>query len=345
MADINDKKIILDVKNLNTSFKSDGKLIKIIKDVSFQLEKGRSLAIVGESGCGKSVTVHSVTRLMAKNAVVSSDHVIYRSYRNSEEVKEYRIDKMSNYGKEMRSLRGPEISMVFQDPMASLNPVYRVGDQITESLLQHNKNMSKKEAMDLAIEMLRKLGIPAPEQRVKDYPHQLSGGMKQRIVIAIAMINDPELIIADEPTTALDVTIQAQIMELMKKLQTDFNKSIILITHNMGLVTEMADDVIVMYMGRIVEKGTIRQIFANPSHPYTKMLLSSVPVLGLDQGKKLTTIPGSTPNPADLKEGCEFAGRCPFCTEACLKGVIPGYEIEEGHMARCLRFSGNKEVD
>lgn len=340
-----DKKIILDVKNLNTSFKSDGQVIKIIKDVSFHLEKGRSLAIVGESGCGKSVTVHSVTRLMAKNAIINSDHVIYRSYRNSEEPKEYRIDKMSNYGKEMRSLRGPEISMVFQDPMASLNPVYRVGDQIIEGLLEHNKSMSKKEAMEKAIDMLKKLGIPAPEQRVKDYPYQLSGGMKQRIVIAIAMINDPELIIADEPTTALDVTIQAQIMELMKKLQTDYNKSIILITHNMGLVTEMADDVIVMYMGRIVEKGSLRQIFSNPSHPYTKMLLSSVPVLGLEQGQKLTTIPGSTPNPADLKEGCEFAGRCPFCTDACLKGKIPGFEIEEGHMVRCLRCAGHKEVD
>ena len=339
-----EKKIILDVQNLNTSFKSDGKVIKIIKDVSFQLEKGRSLAIVGESGCGKSVTVHSITRLMAKNAISNSDHVIYRSYKENE-VKEYRIDEMSNYGKEMRSLRGPEISMVFQDPMASLNPVYRVGDQIIEGLLEHNPGMKKAEAMEMAIEMLKKLGIPAPEQRVKDYPFQLSGGMKQRIVIAIALICNPELIIADEPTTALDVTIQAQIMELLKKIQVELNKSIILITHNMGLVTEMADDVIVMYMGRIVEKGTLREIFEHPSHPYTKMLLDSVPVLGMAQGQKLTTIPGSTPNPADLKEGCEFAGRCPYCTEECMKGKIPGYEVSEGHMVRCLRFAGNKEVD
>ncbi len=339
-----EKKIILDVQNLNTSFKSDGKLIKIIKDVSFQLEKGRSLAIVGESGCGKSVTVHSITRLMAKNAQIKSDHVIYRSFKE-DGVKEYRIDKMSNYGKEMRSLRGPEISMVFQDPMASLNPVYRVGDQIIEGLLEHNPGMKKDEAMNLAIEMLKKLGIPAPEQRVKDYPHQLSGGMKQRIVIAIALICNPELIIADEPTTALDVTIQAQIMELLKKIQVELNKSIILITHNMGLVTEMADDVIVMYMGRIMEKGTLRDIFEHPSHPYTKMLLASVPVLGMAQGQKLTTIPGSTPNPADLKEGCEFAGRCPNCTEACLKGKIPGYEVSEGHMVRCIQYAGNKEVD
>lgn len=340
-----DKKIILDVKNLNTSFKSDGKLIKIVKDVSFQLEKGRSLAIVGESGCGKSVTVHSVTRLMAKNSVISSDHVIYRKFNEDGTAKEYRINKMSNYGKEMRSLRGPEISMVFQDPMASLNPVYRVGDQIIEGLLEHNPGMKKDDAMKMAIELLKKLGIPAPEQRVKDYPHQLSGGMKQRIVIAIALICNPELIIADEPTTALDVTIQAQIMELLKKIQVELNKSIILITHNMGLVTEMADDVIVMYMGRIVEKGTLKDIFNAPSHPYTKMLLASVPVLGMAQGQKLTTIPGSTPNPADLTEGCEFADRCPYCTDECRKGRIPGYEVSEGHMVRCRKFAGNKEVD
>ena len=336
--------IILDVKNLNTSFISEKREIKIIKDVNLQLKKGTCLAIVGESGCGKSVTVNSILRLMAKNARIRSDYVIYRSYKDGKE-KEYHLDKMSNYGREMRSLRGPEISMIFQDPMASLNPVYKIGAQISEGLLEHNPHMKKKEAWERSVEMLKKLGIPAAAERAQAYPHQMSGGMKQRVVIAIAMICNPEILVADEPTTALDVTIQAQIMELMKQLQTELHKSIILITHNMGLVAEMADEVVVMYMGRIVEKGVIADIFNNPLHPYTKALLASVPVLGMENGRELVTIPGSTPNPDDLTEGCEFADRCSECTEQCRKGFIHAYEVTEGHWARCLKYEGAKEVD
>jgi peptide/nickel transport system ATP-binding protein len=336
--------IILDVKNLNTSFISDKQEIKIIKDVSLQLKKGATLAIVGESGCGKTVTVHSIVRLMPQNARIKSDHVIYRSAKSGK-MKEYRLDKMANYGRAMRSLRGPEFSMIFQDPMASLNPVYKIGTQIIEGLLKHNPKMEKKEALDRALDMLKKLGVPAAEQRINDYPHQMSGGMKQRVIIAIAMICDPEIIIADEPTTALDVTIQAQIMELMKKLQTEFHKSIILITHNMGLVAEMADEICVMYMGRIVEYGTLREIYEYPSHPYTKALLESVPVPGMRDEEELVTIPGSTPDPAELGPGCEFADRCAHCMDRCREQRIHAYEISENHWARCLLFDHAKEVD
>lgn len=332
---------VLDVKNLSTSFVSDGKEIRIIKNVSLRLKRGTTLAVVGESGCGKSMTVHSIVKLLPKNAILKADHVLYNSKKDG---KEYSIDKMEPYGPDMRHLRGGEIGMVFQDPMSSLNPVYKVGDQVAEGLMQHT-GMKKKEALEKVLEMFRKLGIPDPENRIHDYPHQFSGGMKQRVVIAIAMICNPEVIIADEPTTALDVTIQAQIMELMKSLQVNDHKSIILITHNMGLVAEQADEICVMYMGRVVEFGTLEHIFENPSHPYTKALLRSVPVLGLAEGQELETIPGVTPNPADLGPGCEFAGRCPDCEERCRLKDIPNYEIEQGHYVRCLKYDTFAEVD
>ena len=334
--------IILDVKNLNTTLITDRNRVRVVKNVSLQLRRGRTLAIVGESGCGKSVTVHSIMRLMPKGTSISADHVIYRS-RKGGAIKEYRLDQMKNNGREMRKIRGAEISMVFQDPMASLNPVYRVGDQICEGLLEHNRSMKKREAWALATDMLKSLGIPSPEQRMKDYPHQLSGGMKQRIVIAIAMICNPEILIADEPTTALDVTIQAQIMELMKRLQTEMGKSLILITHNMGLVAEMADDVAVMYMGRIVEQGKIADVFNAPAHPYTKALLKSVPVLGMDKDVQLVNIPGHTPNPADLGEGCEFAERCPEATLECCRQEICNCELPEDHWVRCIKYVRQQE--
>ncbi len=332
---------VLDVKNLSTSFISDRKEIRIVKNVSLRLRRGTTLAVVGESGCGKSVTVHSIVKLMPKNARVSADHVLYRSAKDG---KEYRLDQMEPFGPEMRKLRGAEIGMVFQDPMSSLNPVYKVGDQVAEGLIQHT-GMSKAQAQKQVLDMFRKLGIPDPESRISDYPHQFSGGMKQRVVIAIAMICNPDIIIADEPTTALDVTIQAQIMELMKSLQVNDHKSIILITHNMGLVAEMADEVCVMYMGRVMEFGSLEDIFENPSHPYTQALLRSVPVLGLAGGQELGTIPGITPNPAELGPGCEFAGRCPFCQERCKEKDIPRFEVSPGHYVRCLKFDSFQEVD
>ncbi len=336
------KKIILDVRNLNTTFVSDRKKIRIVKNVSFQLKRGTALAVVGESGCGKSVTMNSVMRFLGRNAIIDAERIQYNAVRNGQ-VTEYRLESIRNpHGPEMRALRGPEMSMVFQDPMSSLNPVYKVGDQVAEGLLQHNKGMTKAQAREKVLEMFRKLGIPDPEERIDCYPHQFSGGMKQRVVIA--MICNPELIICDEPTTALDVTIQAQILELLKEMQLKDGKSIILITHNMGLVAEMADEVCVMYMGRVVEFGNLEDVFDRTSHPYTQALLRSVPVLGLADGQKLETIPGSTPNPADLKGGCEFADRCPHCTGACRARDIPMFEVSPGHRVRCLRYQEFPEV-
>ncbi|MDD6232936.1 MAG: ABC transporter ATP-binding protein [Frisingicoccus sp.] len=339
------REIILNVEKLNTTFISDRKEIKIVKDVSFQVRRGKTLAVVGESGCGKSVTMNSIMRFTGKNAIVKAKNIQYNALRNGE-VTEYHLESIKEpNGPEMRALRGPDMSMVFQDPMSSLNPVYKVGDQVAEGLLQHNKGMKKAEARAKVLEMFRKLGIPDPEERIDCYPHQFSGGMKQRVVIAIAMICNPELIICDEPTTALDVTIQAQIMELLKELQLKEGKSIILITHNMGLVAEMADEVCVMYMGRVVEFGSLEDLFDRTSHPYTKALLRSVPVLGLADDQKLETIPGATPNPADLKGGCEFADRCSECTDRCREKTIPMYEIAPGHRVRCLKYDSYPEVD
>lgn len=335
--------IILEIKKLNTSFKSDRKEIKIVKDVSFTVKRGTTLAVVGESGCGKSVTVHSIVNLLPKNGSISAEKIQYNALANGQVI-QHRLDQMEAYGAEMRALRGTEIGMVFQDPMSSLNPVYRVGDQVAERLLQHFK-LTKKEAMEKVVEIFRKLGIPDPENRINDFPHQFSGGMKQRVVIAIAMVGNPELLIADEPTTALDVTIQAQIMELLKDLQVHEKKTIMLITHNMGLVAEMADEVCVMYMGRIMEFGSLEDIFERTSHPYTKALLRSVPVLDLEEDQELETIPGITPNPADLIIGCEFADRCSESTEQCRQGTIPVYEVAPGHRVRCIKFAGFKEVD
>ncbi len=342
---MDNKEIILNVEKLNTTFISDRKEIKIVKDVSFQVHRGKTLAVVGESGCGKSVTMNSIMRFTGKNAIVKADSIQYNALKDGK-VTEYHLESIKEpNGPEMRALRGPDMSMVFQDPMSSLNPVYKVGDQVAEGLLQHNKGMKKDEARQKVLEMFCKLGIPDPEERIDCYPHQFSGGMKQRVVIAIAMICNPELIICDEPTTALDVTIQAQIMDLLKELQLKEGKSIILITHNMGLVAEMADEVCVMYMGRVVEFGSLEDLFDRTSHPYTRALLRSVPVLGLADGQKLETIPGATPNPADLKGGCEFADRCSECMERCREKTIPMFEISPGHRVRCLKFDSYPEVN
>lgn len=329
-----DKNLILKVENLSSGFTVDKHDIPIIKEVSFEVHRGKALAIVGESGCGKSVTVHSVMQLLPRNGKLMGGKATY--YKDGQPVE---LSALPCYGKEMRDIRGKEIGMVFQDPMSSLNPVYKVGDQVAANLRQHFK-VDKKEARERVVEMFNKLGIPDPARRYDQYPHEFSGGMRQRVMIAIAMICNPQLIIADEPTTALDVTIQAQIMELMKSLQVDDGKSIILITHNMGLVAEMADEVAVMYMGRVVEYGKVEDIFHTPTHPYTAALLRSVPQLGMDRTKPLETIRGMTPNPRDLGEGCEFAGRCDFCTEACKKGLMPYSNIGGGHMVRCIRTKG-----
>lgn len=335
---MDEEKIILKVRNLSTSFVSDNKETNIVKNVSFDVKRGNTLAIVGESGCGKSVTMNSILKLLGRNAKIHADEIIFYEKLENGIIKPHFINKIRKQnGKEMNYLRGQKISMVFQDPMSSLDPVYRVGDQVMEGLREHCK-ISKKEAKIKTIDIFKKLGIPDPEKRMKCYPYEFSGGMKQRVVIAIALICNPDLIICDEPTTALDVTIQAQIMDILKDLQEQLGISIVLITHNMGLVAQMASDVCVMYMGRIVEQGTSEEVFLNPLHPYTQALLKSVPVLGMTGSKKLETIPGITPNPADLKEGCEFADRCQYCKDDCRIGEIPIYEENKKHSVRCLIY-------
>lgn len=322
---------VLELKNLRVKYELEEDTVEAVNGVNIQLKQGETLGLVGETGAGKTTTALSLLRLIDSPPGVME------------------CDKMEICGEdvlgmnesELEHIRGTLVSMIFQDPMTSLNPVFTVGQQIAESLLRHEK-VNREEAWKKAEDMLELVGIP--RERAIEYPHQFSGGMKQRVVIAIAMICNPDLIICDEPTTALDVTIQAQIMELLKELQVKEGKSIVLITHNMGLVAEMADEVCVMYMGRVVEFGKLEDIFDNTCHPYTRALLRSVPVLGMPEGQKLETIPGSTPNPADLKEGCEFADRCSECTEKCRKGTIPNYEVSPGHYVRCVRFDSYPEV-
>lgn len=319
---------ILKVEDLETSFDLGSRVVHAVNGVSFTVKKGKTLGVVGESGCGKSVTAHSILQLLPRLGKINEGQITY--YGGNEPVV---LNKLERNGRKMRGIRGKEISMIFQDPMASLNPVYTIGNQICETLLQHER-ISKKEAIDRAVEMLSLLGIPSARGRLKDYPHQFSGGMKQRVMIAMAMVCNPKLLIADEPTTALDVTIQAQILELMKDVQKQYDTSVILITHNMGIVSDMADEVAVMYMGRIVEFGTVEQVLGSPRHPYTRALLRSVPVLGIGRNMRLETIRGSTPDPSEMPGGCAFAPRCDFATDRC--SIVPPQTDEgQGHLVRC----------
>lgn len=320
--------LILKVEDLETSFDLGSRIVQAVNGVSFTVKKGKTLGIVGESGCGKSVTAHSILQLLPRLGKINEGRITY--YENDKPVV---LNELERNGRKMRSIRGKEISMIFQDPMASLNPVYTIGNQICEALLQHER-IGKKEATDRAVEMLSLLGIPSARGRLKDYPHQFSGGMKQRVMIAMAMVCNPKLLIADEPTTALDVTIQAQILELMKDVQQQYNTSVILITHNMGIVSDMADEVAVMYMGKIVELGTVEQVLGAPQHPYTRALLRSVPVLGIGRSLRLETIRGNTPDPSEMPVGCAFAPRCDFATDQC-RTDPPQTDEGQGHLIRC----------
>ena len=321
----NKKDIILKIDHLKTEIAVGKKTVHAVNDVNLSLVRGKTLGIVGESGCGKSITAFSVMQLIPKNANIVDGTVTYYPEQGEAKV-------LSEYKR-----NGKEIAMVFQDPMASLNPVYTVGSQIMENLMNHEK-ISKAEAKERIIKLLGELGIPEPEQRFNEYPHQFSGGMKQRVMIAIGMICNPSILIADEPTTALDVTIQSQILSLMKDVQKTHGTSIAIITHNMGIVANFCDQVVVMYMGRNVESGTVNQIFENPKHPYTKALLNSVPVLGMDRKKELSTIEGSTPDPTETYAYCEFAPRCTHAMECCWKGHPEAVEVETGHEVCCFLY-------
>lgn len=314
---------LLEVKNIKTSFYTHLGEVQAVRGVSFDLDKGEAIGIVGESGSGKSVTSMSVMRLLQYPGKIKSGEVVFKG--------EGLVNKTD---KEMMSIRGNEIAMIFQDPMTSLNPVFKIGDQIMEAIIRH-QGVNKAEAREKAIEMLKLVGIPSPEERVDNYPHEFSGGMRQRAMIAIALSCEPDLLIADEPTTALDVTIQAQILELMKELKDKINTSIILITHDLGVVADVCSRIVVMYGGLVMEEGTAEDIFYNPKHPYTMGLLKSIPRLDLDEKKKLIPIPGSPPDLIKPPEGCPFASRCPYAMEICLKQAPEYTYVDEKHRAMC----------
>ena len=321
--------LLLEVENLQTHFPTRGGLVKAVDGVSFSIGEGELLGLVGESGSGKSITALSVMRLIALPGKIAGGSIRFKG----EELTTASQDRL-------REIRGNDIAMIFQDPMTSLNPVYTVGEQIAEALRLHRK-LDRKAAWTAAIEAMKEVSIPSPDRRANDYPHQLSGGMRQRVMIAMALACDPELLIADEPTTALDVTIQAQILELLDGLRRTRKLAVLLITHDLGVVAETADRVCVMYTGKIVEESGVEEIFAKPKHPYTQGLLRSVPKLtahDLERSTRLKTIEGVVPSPTNLPAGCHFAPRCEFRMERCVQGEIPLYELPDDVKVRCVLY-------
>ncbi len=315
---------LLEVTNLRTEFKTAAGTIRAVDGVDLSVGKGETLGIVGESGCGKSITSLSIMQLLPKGlGKVAAGEVRF----NGENMLDFSERKM-------RSIRGNEMAMIFQEPMTSLNPVFKIGKQIAESARYHH-GVSKHKAKDMAVDMLTKVGIPRPEKVAASYPHELSGGMRQRVMIAMAMVCNPKLLIADEPTTALDVTIQAQILDLMRELQKSEGTSILMITHDLGVVAEMCDRVVIMYAGQVVEETDVKTLFKEPKHPYTQSLLASLPQLNSDQ-ERLASIPGQVPNPLDMPHGCRFAPRCQFAKEICRAEAPELTEVEPGHKSRCL---------
>jgi oligopeptide/dipeptide ABC transporter ATP-binding protein len=319
---------LLEVSSLRTYFHTEAGLARAVDGVSFHVDPGETLGIVGESGSGKSVSALSVMRLIPKppGEIQSGSRILFDGENGVE-------DLTAASEARMRQIRGNDIAMIFQEPMTSLNPVFRVGDQIMESLRLH-QGLNKRDARDRAIEMLQLVGIPIPEQRVDEYPHQLSGGMRQRVMIAVALACDPKLLIADEPTTALDVTIQAQILELLNRLQDELGMSIILITHDLGVVAETCDRVIVMYAGQVFEEGSVEEVFRDPQNPYTEGLLKSVPRLG-GTAERLAVIPGLVPSPTNWPVGCRFHERCPYGWEKTEREEPPLFELGPGRKSKC----------
>ena len=323
---------LLEVKNLQTHFPTRGGLVKAVNDVSFYINEGELVGLVGESGCGKSITALSIMRLISPPGKIVGGSIEFKGE-----------DLLKASEDRMREMRGDDVSMIFQDPMTSLNPVYTVGEQIAEALRLH-RGLNKKDAWIAAAEAMKEVSIPDPSRRVNDYPHQLSGGMRQRVMIAMALACNPELLIADEPTTALDVTIQAQILELLTELRQTRKLAVLLITHDLGVVAEVADRVCVMYTGRIVEESDVDELFEQPKHPYTQGLLKSVPKLrGIGEAKetRLSTIEGTVPSPTNLPRGCHFAPRCQYRMDVCTEGVIPLYELKNDVKVRCVLYDKN----
>ena len=319
----NDEKTpILEVRNLHTSFTTDKGEVRAVNGVNFKLLPGTTLGIVGESGSGKSVTAYSIMRILEQNGHITEGQVLYRG----EDITKYSEKQMADF-------RGKKCSMIFQDPMTSLNPVYTVGNQIREAILTH-KQVSREAAYQKSLEMLKLVGINDAERRIRQYPHELSGGMRQRVMIAMALVSEPDILIADEPTTALDVTIQAQILELMQDLQKKLKMAIIIVTHDLGVIAQMADEIVVMYGGRICERGTADDIFYRPCHEYTKGLLRSIPRVD-NMKEKLVPIGGNPINLLNMPKGCAFCARCDEAMKICLTDVPPELRMPDGHFASC----------
>jgi peptide/nickel transport system ATP-binding protein len=336
---------LLEVKGLRTYFYTDDGIVRAVDDVSFSIKPGQTLAIVGESGCGKTVTALSILRLIPEppGKIVGGEV----NYKIADSAGPVDLLKLSS--SQMRGVRGNRIAMIFQEPMTALDPVYKIGDQIGEAIELHDGG-SKASVRARVIEMLGLVGIPAPKERVNDYPHQLSGGMRQRVMIAMALSCRPGLLISDEPTTALDVTVQAQILDLIRKLQSELGMAQILVTHDLGVVAEMADEVAVMYAGKVVEMGNVDQIFADPKHPYTQGLLRALPPLKRQpEGTRLEAIPGTVPSLANLPKGCAFADRCPNVTDSCRLEAIADDPCGVGRLVRCINAetvsSENERLD
>ncbi|WP_028596026.1 ABC transporter ATP-binding protein [Paenibacillus assamensis] len=322
---------LIEFRNLRTNFYTSSGVVKAVNDVSFSIREGETLCVVGESGCGKSVTAMSLMRLVSPPGKTEGGQILYKGQ-----------DLLTLKERDMRHIRGNEIAMIFQEPMTSLNPVLTIGDQITEPLLIH-KGMTRKDAKKRAIELIELVGIPRAAKIFDSYPHELSGGMRQRIMIAIALSCDPKLLIADEPTTALDVTIQAQILDLMRNIKSEFNTAIMMITHDLGVVAEMADHVVVMYAGKVIEEAPVHELFANPKHPYTQGLMRAKPIINQRQDR-LYTIPGQVPNPVELGNNCYFNERCEHCMSLCVEKPPILTTYENKHKAACWLYEKGGEV-
>ena len=336
---------LLEIKNLMTHFHLHEGIVRAVDGVSFDVRRGKTLGIIGESGCGKSVTVHSILRLVPSppGNIVDGQILLHRG-ENGLDAAVTDLARLDPRGAEIRAIRGAEISMVFQEPMTSFGPMHTIGNQIIETILLHQDGLDSNDARDLAIENLRRVGIPRAEQIVDAYPHQLSGGMRQRAMIAMALSCSPRLLIADEPTTALDVTIQAQILELLMALQQEVGMAVIFITHNLGVIAEVADEVAVMYLGRIVEQAGVNELFDNPQHPYTQGLLNSIPHIDEEKLLRLRAIEGVVPDPYEIPSGCAFSDRCPsFIPGTCDRAMPDLDETVPGHRVRCFLYSDVEE--
>ena len=333
---------IIEVKNLRTYYYVYEGILKAVDGISYHIDCGETLGIIGESGCGKSATASSLLRIVPEPGRVAGGEIKLYDPRNPER-EPVDLAKLSAHSKEMRQIRGKRISMIFQEPMTSLSPLHTIGNQLTEAILLHRTD-NKKEAEEIAYEMLVKVGISNPKRRLSEYPHQLSGGIRQRVMIAMALSCHPDLLIADEPTTALDVTIQAQVIELMKSLQEEFGMGMQYITHDLGVIAEVADRVAVMYLGKIVEMGTLKEIYTNPMHPYTNRLMKSIPSLHKKEGRRLESIPGTVPVPIGLSVSCGFSGRCHLAQKGkcdCHQPLLT--DRGDGHMVSCFLYGDEEE--